>query len=167
MSGKSGSGFSELEIYKRYESLSELLWDMVESWPRRFQSIIGDQMLRAADSIGANIAEGVGRGHYKECLHHLYYARGSLAETQHWIRIAVRRKLVVEARIQPLRELSSTLHKQLNAFIAAQRPRRTANSTGDSAAEISPSYGRMRQSRRKLQEPRAKSQELLLRSSHV
>jgi len=123
MSGKQGRAFYELEIYKRYENLSDLLWDIVDDWSPRHQIHPGNQLLRAVDSIGANIAESVGRGHFKDSHNFLLYARGSIAETQHWIRKAVHRKLLAEEHVEELRETSIVLHKQLNAFIRSQKPR--------------------------------------------
>ena len=122
MSEEKGRSFYELEIYKRYEQLSDVLRDIVDLWNSRYQNLIGDQMLRAVDSIGANIAEAMGRGHFKECLHHLYYSRGSLSETQHWIRRAIRRRLLNESQTNSLRENTMILSKQLNAFIRSQKP---------------------------------------------
>jgi four helix bundle protein len=51
--------------------------------------------LRAADSVGANIAEASGRWHYRDRQRLLYIARGSLAETAHWIARAHARELAV------------------------------------------------------------------------
>jgi hypothetical protein len=67
------------------------------------------------------LAEANGRGHFREGLHFLYYARGSLLETQHWLRCAVRRNLLSPAHVVRLRECSIVLGKQLNAFTNAQR----------------------------------------------
>jgi four helix bundle protein len=159
MSGNYARPFTELEVYQRYEELSEILWDIADTWTRKTHLSVGDQTLRAVDSIGANIAEAVGRGHHKECLHHLYYARGSLLETQHWIRLVVRRKLIHEETVQRLRNVSGVLHKQLNAFIRSQRPRRKDELTIDKVSEEVVVYGRSRRQKRKHQEPRAKSQE--------
>src|SRR5581483_221668 len=99
MSGKN-SPFWDLEIYKRYEMVSEILWNAAEKWPRLHQSVIGEQLLDAIDSVGSNISESVGRWHVKESLNLLYYARGSLSETQHWIRVGVRRKLFTDPVIK-------------------------------------------------------------------
>ena len=136
MSGNSRSGFSNLEIYRNYEQLSEMLWNAVGTWELWHKDVLGKQLLRATDSIGANIAESVGRGHFRESLHHLYYARGSLAETQHWIRVAVRRQLIGDNEINHLRELSVLLHKQLNAFIRAQTPKSTNTHSVSEEPEI-------------------------------
>jgi four helix bundle protein len=78
-------------------------------------------MLRAVDSIGANIAESVGRGHARDSRNFLFYARGSVAETQHWIRVAIRRALLAPETVEQLRDTSTVLYKQLNAFIRAQK----------------------------------------------
>jgi four helix bundle protein len=39
-----------------------------------------DQIRRASTSVGANIAEGFGRFHYKEKIKFYYNARGSICE---------------------------------------------------------------------------------------
>ena len=47
---------------------------------------IGKQLFKAADSIGANILEGTGRGSFQDNRRFVKIARGSLNETQHWLR---------------------------------------------------------------------------------
>ncbi len=160
MSGKAGRGFYDLEIYRRYETLSDALWSAVDGWEGRHQRTIGDQMLRAVDSIGANIAEGVGRGHYKDTNKFLLYARGSMAETQHWIRVAIRRRLIAPEAVSTLRDSSITLHRQLNAFLRAQTPRQTT-SNSDHSESVSEECAIYQSSRRvsRFAVPRAKSQE--------
>ncbi len=128
VSGTQGRAFYDLEIYQRYEKLSDLLWDEVDRWEYRHQQHPGNQMLRAVDSIGANIAESIGRGHYKEGQQFLNYARGSVTETQHWIRRAVKRGLIQKQNLSDLRSTSIILHKQLNAFKRAQKPLAPAKS---------------------------------------
>jgi four helix bundle protein len=49
---------------------------------------VGKQMVRAGDSIGANIAEGSGRGSFQDNRRFIRIARGSLYETMHWLRRA-------------------------------------------------------------------------------
>ncbi|HEY3321063.1 MAG TPA: four helix bundle protein [Planctomycetota bacterium] len=163
MSGSRGRGFYDLEIDQRYERLSTMLWDAVDVWSERHQRHPGRQMLEAVDSIGSNIAESVGRGHFGESQHFLLYARGSMTETQHWIRTAVRRRLFADALIPQLREESMSLHAQLNAFINAQRPlnrpARAAMPLGAKGTQESVlGYGALRR-KAKSQEPRAKSED--------
>ncbi|MBW2171114.1 MAG: four helix bundle protein [Deltaproteobacteria bacterium] len=60
----------------------------------RYKATIGKQLVRAADSISANLAEGHGRYHFNDRLNFCYYARGSLEETKSWISKATRRGLM-------------------------------------------------------------------------
>jgi four helix bundle protein len=50
-------------------------------------------MIRAADSIGANIAESYARRSHRDRLRMLWVARGSVSEVQHWIAAAQERGL--------------------------------------------------------------------------
>jgi four helix bundle protein len=78
---------------------------------------VGKQLVRAADSIGANIAEGSGRGTDPEIRRFLRVARGSLYETQHWLRRAYRRKLLSEKQVNDLLPLVRELTPKLNAYL--------------------------------------------------
>ena len=70
--------FTELQVYQLAERLSESIWVMVRSWDRLSIDTLGKQMVRSADSIGANIAEGSGRGTYQDNRRFVRIARGSL-----------------------------------------------------------------------------------------
>lgn len=50
----------------------------------QLKKIIGDQFIRAIDSIRANIAEGYGRFHYLDRIKFYYNTCGSLFEAKHW-----------------------------------------------------------------------------------
>lgn len=73
--------------------------------------------MRAADSIGANIAEGSGRGSFKDNQRFVRIARGSLNETQHWLRRAFKRKLLNPDEIAKLKPLVDELAPRLNAYL--------------------------------------------------
>ncbi|MBK6633361.1 MAG: four helix bundle protein [Chitinophagaceae bacterium] len=63
---------------------------------------LGDQYLRAADSISLNISEGYGRYHYKENKNFCWYARGSLFETKSANQKAFNRKLITPEEFNSL-----------------------------------------------------------------
>ena len=109
--------FEKLEIYRLSEKLSDVVWDIVSGWSRFAKSTVGYQLVRAVDSIGANIAEGAGRSSVRDNRRFLCMARGSLHETKHWLRRAYRRKLLTDEQAQVLRPLVDELLPRLNAFI--------------------------------------------------
>ena len=110
-------GFENLEVYRVSEDLADSIWRLVVQWDEFAKRSVGAQLVRAADSIGANIAEGTGRGTYKDNKHFARIGRGSLNETRHFLRRAFRRKLLSEQQIDQLKPLIRQLGPQLNAYI--------------------------------------------------
>lgn len=53
--------FGELMVYQRAEELADKIWNDYDNWPEKVRFTIGNQIIRASDSIAANIAEGYGR----------------------------------------------------------------------------------------------------------
>lgn len=58
-------GFVELKVYQLAEKLADEVWGIVRKWDLFAKDTVGKQLVRAVDSIGANIAEGTGRGSFK------------------------------------------------------------------------------------------------------
>jgi four helix bundle protein len=107
----------KLEIYGIAETISDEIWAIVMSWDQLTKDTIGKQIVRSADSISANIAEGYGRYFYKESKQFYFYSRGSLQETKSWIGKCKRRKIIQNEKCDELLlTLESALIK-LNAFI--------------------------------------------------
>lgn len=73
----------DLKTYKLTRRLSTEAWGIYTTLDYQQKKIIGDQFIRASDSIGANIAEGYGRFHYLDKCKFYYNARGSCFETRH------------------------------------------------------------------------------------
>ena len=112
------TNFENLDIYKLAERIADEIWEMVMAWKSLCQDTIGKQVIRSADSIGANVAEGSGRGTAADNRRFLRMSRGSLYETRHWLRRAHRRKLLSQAQIDVLSPLIAELTPKLNAYIA-------------------------------------------------
>lgn len=90
------TNFENLEIYRLSEVLADGIWELASSWPSFEKWTLGTQIVKAADSVGANIAEGTGRGTPTDNRRFARIARGSLNETQHWLRRAYRRGMLPE-----------------------------------------------------------------------
>ena len=107
----------DLEVYKLAFTLTQLVWDIISNWGNFEKRSMGEQLIKASDSIGANLAEGFGRFHYKDNQKFCYYARGSLEETKHWLRIAIKRRLVANEQLSQITPLLEELSPKLNAYI--------------------------------------------------
>ena len=75
------------------------------------------QIVRSADSIGANIAEGTGRFNFQDNRRFVKTARGSLNETQHFLRRAFKRDLLTPADVKKIKPLVDNLAPQLNSYL--------------------------------------------------
>lgn len=117
MGVKLKTNFESLRIYRLSEDLSDLIWDIVSAWEKFSKNTIGSQIVRSSDSIGANIAEGNGRGTYNENRRFAKIARGSLFETKHWLRRAVKRNLLTKMQIEKLKTIIDELSPRLSAYI--------------------------------------------------
>ncbi len=65
--------------------LGEKIWGLVQKWGYFSKGTVGKQLVKASDSVSANISEGFGRFHFKETRQFSYFARGSLYETKTWL----------------------------------------------------------------------------------
>jgi four helix bundle protein len=111
------SALNDLEIYREAMEVGEEIWSMVTNWDFFAKDTVGKQIVRAADSVAANLSEGYGRFHFKENQKFCYYSRGSAEETQTWLEKAARRNLVERESARALYDRIETLKKRINAYI--------------------------------------------------
>jgi four helix bundle protein len=109
--------FVNLRVYRLSEQVADTVWEIVLRWNPTARRTVGEQLIRASDSIGANIAEGAGRGTRLDSRKFVRIARGSLYETSHWLRRAFKRRLLSETDSTVLKGLMDNLSPQLNAFL--------------------------------------------------
>jgi len=113
----------ESRMYQRAEKVADLVWDVVIHWEPFARTTVGEQLTRAVDSIGANIAESSGRYHVNDVIRFLPFARGSMKEIRFWLKRSFQRNLMsAELYNQLLTELSS-LGLEINNYIRYQRTR--------------------------------------------
>ncbi len=116
------SNFEQLKVYQLAEKLADEIWAVVLKWEYFARDTVGRQLVRAVDSIGANIAEGVGRGSYQDNRRFVRVARGSLNETKHWLRRAHRRGLLSREAVANIRPIIDELAPKLNAYLRSIGP---------------------------------------------
>ena len=129
--------FEELRVLQVAEQAADGLWGQVMQWEVFSRDTVGRQMARAADSIGANIAEAYGRYHYGEKLQFLYYARGSLFETKYWLNRAKARDLLPPADAADYAVQLTDLARQLNSFAADLKAQRYGSRSREKATRES------------------------------
>ena len=116
------TNFEKLRVYRLSEKLADELWKIARRWGYFERDTVGKQLVRAGDSIGANIAEGAGRGRFLDNKRFVRMARGSLNETKHWLRRAHKRGLLTAAQVQLLKPVIDELAPTLNAYLNSIGP---------------------------------------------
>lgn len=109
-----------LEVYRLSLFVSEIGWlDVVKLNKNPLTKVLANQLIRALDSISANIAEGYSRSTGKDRARFYEYSLGSARESRDWYYKAGRilRDEVVEHRMSLLTQIV----KMLNALVPKQR----------------------------------------------
>ena len=119
----------KLEVYNIAEKFSDDIWNIATTWDHFKKDTVGKQLVRAADSVSANIAEGYGRYFYKESKQFYFYSRGSIQETKSWLTKCLRRKFITQEICEGLIGLCNKILLMLNAFIKFVRDTQKTNST--------------------------------------
>ena len=107
----------ERQVYQLSMELGEKIWQIVVNWNYFEKDTIRKQLVRAADSVAANLSEGFGRFFYKENKQLCYYSRGSLFETKTWLTKAKNRKLISDDLFKNFTEDIDLIGKKLNSYI--------------------------------------------------
>lgn len=107
----------ELRVYQMAMEMGEEVWGIVKNWNYFEKDTIGKQLVRASDSIAANLAEGFGRYHFKEAKNFGYYSRGSLFETKTWLTKAHNRTLITDDEFNNFMTTIDDIGIKLNNYI--------------------------------------------------
>jgi len=75
-------GFRQLGVWQKAYEMTLEIYRLTKKFPKSELYGLISQILRAAVSVPANIAEGYERNHKKEYLQFLFIARGSLGEIE-------------------------------------------------------------------------------------
>ncbi len=111
--------YRDLEVWQKSMDLVVAVYTLAADFPAQERYGLTSQIQRAAVSIPANIAEGYGRKHRGDYLHHLSMARGSLAELETHLTLAVRLEFAGRERVVEVWNLSQDVGKMLTKLIAS------------------------------------------------
>jgi four helix bundle protein len=132
--------FEDLQVLKSAEEICDAIWKQVDGWSEFAKDVVGKQITRSADSIGANIAESFGRYNFGEKLQFLYYSRGSLFETKYWLNRATARELMKPEEVNKFVADLTSLARQLNTFAKGLKTVRSGSSNKKAVRESTPEY---------------------------
>jgi len=88
------TSFKELKVWERADDLAFKVFDLAETFPRKYLYDLTSQLRRSALSVPTNIAEGCASFHSGEFLQFLNISRRSLSETQYLLYFVSRRGLI-------------------------------------------------------------------------
>jgi len=107
----------DFKVYQLAMEIGEEIFEIVKDWDYFHKDTVGKQLVRAFDSIAANLSEGLGRYHYKETKNFSYYSRGSLFETITWLTKAHNRKLINDERFEDFTNQLNSIGVKINNYI--------------------------------------------------
>ncbi len=107
----------DIDAYRMALQLSNLVWKLVLGWDYFSKDTVGKQLVRAVDSISANIAEGFGRYTKKDKINFYRYSYGSIKESHDWILKSKLRGLINETEYDQLNAVLQQLPKELHGLI--------------------------------------------------
>ena len=115
--------YTDLKVWQAGMNLADAVYAITDDFPKSETFGLTSQLRRAAVSIPSNIAEGWGRGHTKEYVQFLRYARGSLYEVETQLQIAARRGYATEAQVQAALRSTVEISRMLAGLTRALRAR--------------------------------------------
>ncbi|MDP1631883.1 MAG: four helix bundle protein [Caulobacter sp.] len=115
------ASYRDLLVWQKAMDLAEGAYGLARQMPKVEQFRLTSQLLRAAVSVPANIAEGRARTGGREFLHFLSIASGSLAETETLLLLAARSGLLPMAKVSPVMDCAEEVGRMLTGLKQALR----------------------------------------------
>jgi four helix bundle protein len=114
----------DLQVWQKAMDLVVDSYGIVLHLPKNELYGLATQIQRAAVSIPANIAEGHGREHLGDYLHHLSCANGSLMELETHVLIARKLSYITAAQLEPILKSTAEVGRMLAGLISKLKARR-------------------------------------------
>ena len=111
-----------LRVYEAAEDLAVLVYRAARALPAEERYGLGQQLRRAAVSVGSNIAEGGARGSNAELSRFLYIALGSATEIEFQLGLAVKLELLNAEVVEPALRSCLSVQRMLTRLIVRLRP---------------------------------------------
>jgi four helix bundle protein len=114
--------YRDLFVWQKSMDLVVAGYELAKRLPHEVYGLIA-QIQRAAVPIPANIAEGHGRRHTGDYIHHLSIARGSLFELETRLLIAVRLSYLQSGETEAVLSMTDEVGRMISGLIQRLRTR--------------------------------------------
>ena len=115
------NSYRDLQVWQKATDLVVECYRLAKLLPKSETYGLASQIQRAAVSVPANIAEGHGRQHLGDYLHHLSVATGSLMELETHLIIANRLLYIEEQQLEPVLLRTGELSRMLAGLTKSLR----------------------------------------------
>ncbi|MGH7623982.1 MAG: four helix bundle protein [Gemmatimonadaceae bacterium] len=111
----------DLVVWQKAMDLVVIVYRLTGGLPKQERFALADQLRRAAISVPANIAEGNGRVHRGEYVHHLSIAYGSISEVSSLLEISLRLDYFTPDQLGAASELIDHIRRMLHRLMSVLR----------------------------------------------
>lgn len=126
--------FEDIEAWQRARQLAKAVYAVTSEGKFARDFGLRDQIQRAAVSVMSNIAEGFDRGGVREFIQFLFIAKGSAAEVQAQLYVALDAGYIKQEQFKGLYDLAGDTGRLIGGFIRYLKTRDsqqgTRNATG-------------------------------------
>ena len=119
--GAAVNSYRDLQVWQKATDLVVECYRLTKLLPKSETYGLASQIQRAAVSVPANIAEGHGRQHLGDYLHHLSVATGSLMELETHLIIANKLLYIKERDLEPVLLRTAELSRMLAGLTKSLR----------------------------------------------
>jgi len=117
--GTSVKSFHDLIVWQKSMELVTAIYQVSQKFPKEEIFGLTSQIRRAAVSIPSNIAEGRGKSSVGEFQQFLYHSRGSLAEVETQLLIAINLGYLTKEEVPHIMELIARVGRLLHGLLSA------------------------------------------------
>ena len=110
--------YRDLMVWQKGMTLAASVYRLTRRFPKYEEYRISSQMVRAATSVPANIAEGHGRGTRKDYMRFVSTAKGSLAELETFLLLASELELAPRAELESILSQAEEIGRMLTTLKA-------------------------------------------------
>ncbi|WP_158080503.1 four helix bundle protein [Alkalithermobacter paradoxus] len=105
-----------MKVWNRAIDLSDHIYGVLDKFPQYEEYATKTQIIKSANSVSANIAEGNSQCSVKRELYHINIAIGSTMETKSWLLLSLRRNYITQEQFDQINLVINEIVKMLHGY---------------------------------------------------